>query len=104
MTRAGTTASALVALAAIAGTYNGDPDEPRSHDHAGALAGQVYYIQQHVDLDSLHARTRLELLDDMTGRQALAQCRKHGNITDNGRAKAKDIVRARQKTLQDDLP
>jgi len=57
-------------------------------------AGQVYYIQQHVDLDTLHARTRLELLDDATGREALAQCRKHGTLTDSGRARGKEIVRA----------
>jgi hypothetical protein len=56
-------------------------------------AGQVYYIQQHVDLDALHARTRLELLDDMTGPQALAQCRRHGILTDSGRARGRAIVR-----------
>lgn len=66
-------------------------------------AGQVYYIQQHVDLGTLHARTRLELLDDMAGKEALAQCKKHGTLTDNGRAKGKEIVRVHQKAVQEDL-
>jgi hypothetical protein len=181
MTRAGRLAAALLALAAIAGTYSGDPDEPKPRDQASTLvvftrdhpvaeakpdkallyvvrpagsgavvktfffsddetlginqgssyffaqvapgkhvfwsnsetpdalelnvdAGQVYYIEQHVDLNTLHLRTRLELLDDMTGKDALAQCKKHGTLTDSGRAKGKDIVRAHQKALQGDLP
>jgi hypothetical protein len=67
-------------------------------------AGQIYYIQQHVDLDTLHPRTRLALLDDATGKEALAQCRKHGTITDSGRARGKEIARARRAAETNTLP
>lgn len=67
-------------------------------------AGQVYYIEQHVDPGAIPARTRLEFLDDMTGKETLARCRKQGAITDNGRAKGRELVRQHQKALEDHLP
>ena len=66
-------------------------------------AGQVYYIQQHVDLGAFRARTRIELLDDAAGKEALAKCKKHGTLTDAGRAKGREIVREHKKDVQEDL-
>jgi hypothetical protein len=66
-------------------------------------AGKTYYLQQHVEMGGFRARTRLELLDDAAGQEALAKCKKHGTLTDSGRAKGKEIVRAHKKDVQEDL-
>ena len=66
-------------------------------------AGKTYYIQQHVQIGGFTARTKLEVLDDAEGKSALAQCKKHGTMTEKGRAKGAEIVIKNKKDTQEDL-
>lgn len=66
-------------------------------------AGETYYIQQHVQMGGFRARTRLEVLDAVRGQEALAKCKKHGTLTDEGREKGAEIVRDHLKDTQEDL-
>lgn len=66
-------------------------------------AGKTYYIQQHVQVGGFRARTKLEALDDVAGKSALAKCRKHGTLTAKGRAKGTEIVAEHKKDTVEDL-
>ncbi len=65
--------------------------------------GHTYYIQQHVKMGGFRARTKLDLLDEATGKEALSDCKKHGTLTDQGRAKGREIAREYRKDTQEDL-
>ncbi len=66
-------------------------------------AGHTYYIQQHVRMGGFRARTKLEVLNETDGTKALADCSKHGTMTDTGREKGKEIARDYKKNTQEDL-
>ena len=66
-------------------------------------AGGTYYIQQHVQMGGFRARTRLEVLDEARGREALAECKKHGTLTGEGREKGAEIVRDHLQDTREDL-
>jgi hypothetical protein len=68
-----------------------------------AQAGATYYIQQHVQMGWGRARTRIELLDEAAGKEALAKCSKHGALTDRGQAKGAEIARDHFKDTAEDL-
>jgi len=56
-------------------------------------AGATYYLQQHAYLGPSGGWTRLELLDEAAGKEALAKCSRHGTLTERGRAKGAEIAR-----------
>jgi hypothetical protein len=66
-------------------------------------AGGTYYIQQHVQMGGFRARTRLEVLDEARGKEALAKCKKHGTLTDEGREKGAELVRDHLQDTREDL-
>jgi len=66
-------------------------------------AGGIYYIQQQVQMGAFRARTRLEVLGELEGKDALARCKKHGTLTDEGRDKGAEIVRDHLKDTREDL-
>ena len=68
-----------------------------------AEAGKTYYIQQHVKMGGFKARTKLEVLDEAQGKEALAKCHKHGTLTAKGLAKGAEIVAEHKKDTQEDL-
>jgi hypothetical protein len=57
-----------------------------------AQSGKTYYVQQHVRIGGLKARTNIELLDDAEGAERLAKCDKHGTLTDSGLARGKELA------------
>jgi len=66
-------------------------------------AGKTYYIQQHVNIGGLKARTSIELLDDATGAERLAKCDKHGALTDSGLARGKELAAQHREDAQRSL-
>ncbi len=66
-------------------------------------AGQTYYIKQKVKMGGFRARTKLELLDETDGQAALAKCKKHSIMTEEGRLKGMEIARDHRKDTQEDL-
>lgn len=66
-------------------------------------AGKTYYIQQHVQMGGFRARTKLELLGEAAGKEALGKCKKHGTITEKGRAKGREHVAEHKADTQEDL-
>jgi hypothetical protein len=66
-------------------------------------AGKIYYIQQHVQMGGFRARTRLEVLAEAAGKEALAKCKKHGTLTEKGRAKGREHVAEHKADTQEDL-
>lgn len=66
-------------------------------------AGRTYFIQQHVRMGGFRARTKLELLDDTSGAEALGKCSKHGTLTERGRAKGAELARDHRKDADEDL-
>ena len=65
--------------------------------------GKTYYIQQHVRMGGFRARTKLEVLDETEGKEAVSKCAKYGTLTDRGREKGKEIAREHRKDTQEDL-
>ena len=66
-------------------------------------AGKTYYIQQHVRVGGLKARTKLELLDEATGKEKLASCSKHGVLTESGKARGAEIASEYKDRTAEDL-
>jgi hypothetical protein len=66
-------------------------------------AGKTYYIQQHVQMGGFRARTRLEVLGEAAGKEALAKCKKHGTMAGKGRAKGREIVAEHKADTREDL-
>jgi len=66
-------------------------------------AGKTYYIQQHVQMGGFRARTKIEVLSEAAGKEALAKCKKHGVITEKGRAKGRAHVAEHKADTQEDL-
>lgn len=66
-------------------------------------AGKTYYIQQHVQMGGFRARTRIEVLAEAAGKEALAKCKKHGTLTEKGRAKGREHVAEHKADTQEDL-
>ena len=66
-------------------------------------AGKTYYIQQHVQIGGFRARTKLEVLGEAAGKEALGKCKKHGTITEKGRAKGREHVAEHKADTQEDL-
>ncbi|HEU4401998.1 MAG TPA: DUF2846 domain-containing protein [Candidatus Polarisedimenticolia bacterium] len=66
-------------------------------------AGKTYYIQQQVKMGAFRARTKLEVLDEAAGREALAKCKKYGAMTVKGRAKGQEIARDHKKDALEDV-
>jgi len=65
--------------------------------------GKTYYIQQHVRIGGLKARTSIELLDDTTGAERLAKCEKHGALTDSGLERGKELATQHREDAQRSL-
>ncbi len=66
-------------------------------------AGKTYFIKQKVQMGGFRARTKLELLDEIDGQAALAKCKKHSTMTEEGRLKGLEIARDHRKDTQEDL-
>ena len=65
-------------------------------------AGKTYYLQQHVKIGGLKARTKLEVLDATEGQTRLANCTKHGVLTDKGLARGAELAAEfRDRTAED---
>ena len=56
-----------------------------------------------MQIGGFRARTRLEVLDEANGKEALARCKKHGTMTEEGRRKGAEIVRDHLRDIQEDL-
>jgi hypothetical protein len=65
--------------------------------------GKTYYLQQHVRIGGFRARTKLEVLDAAAGEKALAECAKHGTLTEAGRKKGGELVRDYKAETKEDL-
>ena len=66
-------------------------------------AGKTYYLQQHVRMGGLKARTKLEVLAEADGVERLAKCSKHGVLTDKGRARGAELAKEYQDRTAEDL-
>lgn len=66
-------------------------------------AGKTYYVQQHVRMGGFRARTEIEVLDEESGKKALAECSKHGSLTAAGQAKGAELVVEHKKDTREDL-
>jgi uncharacterized protein DUF2846 len=66
-------------------------------------AGKTYYLQQHVKIGGLKARTKLEALDEATGTERLAKCSKHGVLTESGKTRGAEIASEYKKHATEDL-
>ena len=66
-------------------------------------AGKTYYLQQHVRMGGLKARTKLEVLDEATGQERLAKCSKHGVLTETGKARGAEIAAEYEDRTAEDL-
>lgn len=66
-------------------------------------AGKTYFMQQHLRLGAFRAGTKLEVLSDEEGRKALAECKKHGTLTEKGRTKGRELVAEHKDQTQEDV-
>jgi hypothetical protein len=66
-------------------------------------AGKTYYIQQHVQVGALRARTKLEVLDETEGKKVLEKCKHHTSLTAKGIEKGKEIARDHKENTKEDL-
>lgn len=66
-------------------------------------AGGTYYLLQQVQLGGFRARTKITLLDDFKGKEALAKCKKHGTLGPAGIAKGKEYAATLKPNVQEDL-
>jgi hypothetical protein len=66
-------------------------------------AGKIYYLQQQVQMGGFRARTKLKLLDDAEGPEALAKCKKHGTMGLAGVAKGMHYAETLKADVQEDL-
>ena len=66
-------------------------------------AGKTYYLQQHVKIGGLKARTKLEVLDETAGQERLAKCTKHGELTEAGRARGAELAAEYKDNTAKDL-
>ena len=66
-------------------------------------AGKTYYVQQKVQPGWGRARTRLELLSDAEGKEALAKCSKHGVMQAAGVTKGNEYAATLKANVQEDL-
>jgi hypothetical protein len=66
-------------------------------------AGRTYYIQQHVRMGGFRARTKLEVLEEAAGVEALEKCDKYGTMTARGLAKGEELAREHRKDVEEDL-
>lgn len=66
-------------------------------------AGGTYYLLQQVQMGGFRARTKITLLDDVKGKEALAKCKKHGTLGPAGIAKGKEYAATLKPNVQEDL-
>lgn len=66
-------------------------------------AGKTYYLQQQVQMGGFRARTKLKMLDETEGAEALAKCKKHGTMGAAGIAKGNEYAATLKANVQEDL-
>jgi Protein of unknown function (DUF2846) len=66
-------------------------------------AGRTYYFQQHMRMGGFRARTEIEVLGEAEGKEALAKCKKHGTVTEQGRATGREYAAKYKTNVQEDI-
>lgn len=66
-------------------------------------AGKTYYVRQLVQMGGFRARTKLDVLPDSEGQEALSKCKKHGTLGEKGREQGRDYAARLKPNVQKDL-
>jgi hypothetical protein len=66
-------------------------------------SGKTYYVQQKVQMGWGRARTKLEVLSEADGKEALGKCSKHGVMQAAGVAKGNEYAATLKANVQEDL-